>query len=110
MILLLDQNLSHYLCSKLKDVFPEIMHVKELSFQSANDDKVWEYAKINSLTIVTKDSDFNERSIISGFPPKIIWIKRGNCSTNVIESLLRKNYIKISSFISDAENSILILE
>ena len=69
-----------------------------------------EYSKNNSFTIVTKDSDFNDRSIIEGFPPKIIWIKKGNCSTTTISILLRNNYIKISNFISDDENSILILE
>ena len=68
MKLLLDQNLSHYLCSQLKEIFPEILHVKELSFQSAADDEVWEYAKKNSFAVVTKDSDFNERSIIKRIP------------------------------------------
>ena len=110
MKLLLDQNLSHVLCNYLNDIFPELTHVKNLSLQTASDEEIWEYSKNNSFTIVTKDSDFNERSIIKGFPPKVIWIKRGNCSTNTIASLLRNNYIRISNFIKDNENSILIIE
>ena len=110
MKLLLDQNLTHMLCDNLNDIFPKLTHVKNLSLQSAIDVEIWEYSKNNSFTIVTKDSDFNDRSIIEGFPPKVIWIKKGNCSTTTISLLLRNNYIKISNFILDDENSILILE
>jgi len=39
--------------------------------------------------IVSKDSDFHERSLLNGYPPKVVWIKRGNCSTRQIEMLLR---------------------
>lgn len=110
MKLLLDQNLSYVLCDYLQDIFPEITHVKSISLQAASDEEIWEYAKNNSFTIVTKGSDFNERSIIKGLLPKVNWIKRGNCSTGTIASLLRNNFIRISNFISDDENSILILE
>ncbi|WP_337907231.1 DUF5615 family PIN-like protein [Iningainema tapete] len=30
-------------------------------------------------------------SILQGFPPKIIWIRRGNCSTSQIEGILRSH-------------------
>jgi predicted nuclease of predicted toxin-antitoxin system len=42
--------------------------------------------------IVTKDADFSEFGVVKGFPPKIIWIRRGNCSTSDIETILRENY------------------
>lgn len=109
MKLLLDQNLSHHLCVLLSDVFDVIDHVKHHSLQSANDDNVWQFAKNNSYTIVTKDSDFVEKAILYGAPPQIIWIKSGNCSTETIEILLRKNSSKMISFSTDQETSILIL-
>lgn len=109
MKLLLDENLSHLLCKNLADVFENIEHVKNHSLQSSSDEDVWQYARTNFFIIVTKDSDFVEKSIMNGSPPKIIWIKRGNCSTEIIESLLRKNSQKIISFSSDKEASILIL-
>ncbi|MGL5033543.1 MAG: DUF5615 family PIN-like protein [Microcystaceae cyanobacterium] len=43
-------------------------------------------------------SDFNELLILKGFPPKVIWIRLGNCSTAKIESLLRDNSEVILSF------------
>ena len=62
------------------------------------DRQVWQYAKTNGFTIVTKDGDYNDLLILSGFPPKIIWIRRGNCSTNEIENILRMHYLDIQEF------------
>ena len=44
----------------------------------ASDKSIWEYAKENNLTVITKDSDFSNRILISSPPPKIIHIKLGN--------------------------------
>jgi len=43
------------------------------------------------MSIVTKDADFQERSLIAGAPPKVIWIRRGNCSTSDIQTILRRH-------------------
>ena len=109
MKLLLDQNLSFHLCDKLQNVFPNIKHVKEDSLEKASDDKIWQYALHNSYMIVTKDSDFSEKAIAKGSPPKVIWIKRGNCTTKNIEDLLRNNSLLIKNFSEDKESSILEL-
>jgi len=64
----------------------------------------------NEYTIVTNDSDFNDLLLIYGFPPKIIWIKTGNKSTENIANLLILNKVQIVDFINDFENGILIIE
>ncbi|WP_339378327.1 DUF5615 family PIN-like protein [Calothrix sp. NIES-2100] len=33
-----------------------------------------------------------------GFPPKVIWIRRGNCSTSQIEEILRSHLEDIQAF------------
>jgi predicted nuclease of predicted toxin-antitoxin system len=43
-----------------------------------HDVQIWEYAKQNGLTIVTKDSDFSSRILLLGPPPKVIHIRLGN--------------------------------
>jgi len=93
----------------LKDIFPDIEHVKKMGLEISDDNDLWKYAKDNSFIIITKDSDFNEKAIVKGFPPKIIWIKKGNCSTKEIEKSLRNRFIEIKNFTSDIENSVLIL-
>ncbi|MGV8092177.1 MAG: DUF5615 family PIN-like protein [Mangrovibacterium sp.] len=103
MKLLFDQNLS----PKLVNSFKESHHLQDLGLDSADDLNVWEFAKKQGFTIVTKDSDFNNLVSYFGLPPKVIWLRRGNCSTTVINDLLNKNLQTIEAFINDNENGIL---
>lgn len=109
MKLLIDQNLSYRLITSLKDLFTEIIHIKDLSLEKASDENVWKYAKENGFVIVTKDSDFNDLAVLRGFPPKIIWIQKGNCSTDDIIRLLTEKYQLIIEFGEDKQNSILMI-
>jgi predicted nuclease of predicted toxin-antitoxin system len=59
--------------------------------------------------IVSKDSDMHQRSFLFGHPPKVIWVRLGNCSTSDIEALLRANLDSIESFFDDEEASFLSL-
>lgn len=101
MKLLLDQNISRKLVKQLEDIFPGSNHVYLLNLQTATDEEVWNYARSNDFTIVTQDSDFNERSLIYGYPPKVIWLRTGNISTRNIKRLLRKHHKDILLFEKD---------
>jgi predicted nuclease of predicted toxin-antitoxin system len=103
MKLLLDQNLSPRLVQKLADLYPVSIHVTAVGLDSALDKDVWQYARQNQLIIVSKDADFNELSLVWGTPPKVIWIRRGNCSTKTIETLLRDHYEAIHALQEDDE-------
>jgi predicted nuclease of predicted toxin-antitoxin system len=91
MKLLFDQNLSQKLAKLLSDIFPNSDHVFLLGLDESSDTEVWEYARQNNFTLVTKDADFGDLSILRGFPPKVIWIRRGNCKTSDIETIMRDN-------------------
>ena len=109
MKLLLDQNLSPRLVGSLSDVFPESVHVRDLGLARADDTAIWDYARDNELTIVSKDSDFHQLSFLRGSPPKVIWIRRGNCSTADIEGLLRSRRKEILEFGSEPDTAFLAL-
>ena len=70
---------------------------------------VWDYAKANEYVIVSKDADMHDLSLVFGDPPKVIWLRMGNCSTRQIEDLLRKEFDVISLFSADDEVSLLPL-
>jgi predicted nuclease of predicted toxin-antitoxin system len=89
--LLLDEHLSGELVEALADVFPGSEQVLLLGFGGAGDGDVWEYAKLHGLTIVSKDSEVYERSMRVGAPPKVIWLRLGNCTTAAVEMLLRNS-------------------
>ena len=109
MKLLLDENLSPRLVEQLSDLYPGSAHVQKCGLGSADDAAIWEYAKSNDFTIVSKDSDFEERSILSGSPPKLIWIRARNCTSAGVESLLRAAFSSVKRFVQEDEETCLIL-
>src|SRR6266403_3055239 len=109
MRLLFDENLSPELVRLLDDLFPHSIHVREVGLKAADDPLVWEYARDNDLTLVSKDSDMHQRSFVFGPPPKVIWVRLGNCSTSQVEQLLRLHFNAIEAFYEDAYASFLSL-
>ena len=74
MKLLFDENISPRLVMLLVDVFPESRHVHEIGLGSADDAAIWNRALVEGYTIVTKDSDFHERSLLVLDSPRVVWI------------------------------------
>ena len=109
MKLLFDQNLSPRLVRQLEDLFPGSSHVQAQGFASSPDTPLWEFARKNDFVIVSKDVDFSDRSALLGYPPKIIWIRMGNCSTSEIEGALRKHHGQIDAFASDDNVGVLAI-
>jgi predicted nuclease of predicted toxin-antitoxin system len=107
--LLLDENLSDRIIPRLIDLYPGSEHVKTLALTNTDDGVIWEYAKANSFTIVSKDSDFHQRSLLYGHPPKFIYLRIGNSPTSKIVQILRKNFDTISQFSDRKSESILVL-
>ena len=50
--------------------------------------------------IVSKDEDFHRLSVLHGPPPKVIWIRLGNCSTDDVMQLLRMRRDEIEAFVA----------
>lgn len=109
MKLLLDENLSDRIIRRIIDLYPASEHVKSLALTNTDDSIIWEFAKINSFTIVSKDADFHQRSLLYGHPPKFIYLRIGNSPTSKIIQILRDNFDTISQFEDRESESILVL-
>jgi predicted nuclease of predicted toxin-antitoxin system len=107
--LLLDQNLSPRLVRTLEGAYPGSTHVRLVGLRDADDAVVWEYARDHNFVIVSKDSDFHQRSFLFGFPPKVIWIRRGNCPTADIEKIFGDHQSHILKFCEDSLHAFLAL-
>lgn len=105
MKLLFDQNLSYKLAQALAGEFPGSAHVRDLGLASAVDIEVWDHAKQFGFTIVSKDTDFSQRGFLFGPPPKVIWIRLGNCSTKEIQDVLLSYAAEIRQFGLDPDSS-----
>ncbi len=64
---------------------------------------IWNYAKKESFIIVTFDSDFYDISLIKGCPPKIIWLRKGNLTTNQVNDFLNQKILNIRNFIENPD-------
>ena len=109
MKLLFDQNMSSRLVRCLADTYPDSSHVQFVSLDSASDDQVWEYTRLNEFVIVTKDEDFNDLSVMRGSPPKVIWLQLGNCTTAQVEAAIRACIAEIKTFQEDTSVGTLVL-
>jgi predicted nuclease of predicted toxin-antitoxin system len=109
MRLLLDENLSESLVSRIAGTFPDISHVRKAIGTGATDLMIWEHARRTGAAIVTLDEDFQTLSMVRGAPPKVVWIDGHNPRTRDVAQLLIERHGRIASFLADADTALLVL-
>ena len=109
MKLLFDENLSYRLVGALQDLYPGSAHVRDVGLLGAEDRRIWPFAGEHGFLLVSKDSDFYQRSIVFGAPPKVIWLRIGNGPTRVVAELLRARYLLVRRFVDDPAAAFLTL-
>ena len=111
MKLLFDQNISFRIVAKINSIFPNSKQVRQVKLEDIKDTLIWKFAKENDFTIVTFDSNFSDIANLQGHPPKIIWLRGGNMTTNSIAELLKVHQENIRQFIENKEfESISVIE
>ncbi len=90
MKLLLDQNLPPGLKRRLADLDVELSHVQDFDMETADDAVIWELAKREDWTIVTKDKDFRSRVAVYGAPPRVILLQIGNCPLEAVDGCVQR--------------------
>jgi predicted nuclease of predicted toxin-antitoxin system len=105
--LFFDEPLSEALCKTLRDIFPGSLHIRLLGQGGAADatSGTWH---VSTGLVISKDEDFHRLALLRGAPPKFVWIRLGNCTTNDIEQLLRRHHEDVSRF--DEQNEATVLE
>ena len=109
MRLLFDENLSARLIAAVADLYPGSAHVVGVGLGGAPDGQVWEYAAAGGFVLVTKDEDFHRLSVLRGPPPKVVWIRLGNCSTADVVRLLHVRAEHIARFVEHEDAAFLAL-
>ncbi len=110
MKLLFDQNLSHRLVQLLAAEYPGSAHVRDFALEVAPDPVVWSHAATHGFVLVSKDTDFQQRALLFGYPPKVVWIRLGNCTTTAVATLLRTRAADVQAFVADPSASFLVLK
>jgi predicted nuclease of predicted toxin-antitoxin system len=99
--LLLDQNLSRKLIPELQGRFPGSSHVLLLGMHKAADSDIWYYAQHHGFSLVTKNTDMVDLCVLRGAPPKVLWLRMGNCTTQTVREVLAQNAERIRRFETD---------
>jgi predicted nuclease of predicted toxin-antitoxin system len=107
--LLFDENLSRRLVTRLADRYPDSSHVGAIGLNQATAREVWEYARDHEFVLVSKDSDFNDLAFVHGPPPKVVWLRVGNASTDAIAELLTAEATTITAFVVDEHDAVLTI-
>lgn len=56
----------------------------DIGLQAADDPVIWEHARKENAVIISKDEDFVDRWLLNATPVALIWIRKGNCSNQVL--------------------------
>src|SRR4051794_203387 len=83
-----DENLSLKLPRLLAALFPSSLHARDRGLKGAADEDLWEYARANGFTIVSKDADSYDKSLLYGSPPKFVWLRVGNCTRDQLVAVI----------------------
>ena len=105
---LFDENLSPKLPRLLASQFPGSVHVRDCGLKGRPDQAVWDYACDNGFTVISKDNDFHQRSLLFGAPPKLVWLGLGKCTREQLLDLLLKHEQDIRA-LEAAPESVLLL-
>lgn len=110
MKLLIDQNISKRIIASITDIFPDSVHVVDVSLSDASDLEVRNYAYLNQYILVTTNNEFFDLNMLLENPPKIIHIKGNHVTSNKLEWALRVNQEGIESFYSDSPTTCLSIK
>ena len=80
-----------------------------MATHSENALAIWQHAREKGLILVSKDEDFHRLSVLHGPPPKVIWVRLGNCSTEDVIRLLRERRGEVQAFLQHEEAGFLAL-
>ena len=58
--------------------------VRELGLRDSDDGSIMNHTISGDWTVVTKDEDFVARSLQHSSPPRIVWLRIGNCTNKVL--------------------------
>ncbi len=109
MRLLVDEKLSARLVPAAAGVYPGSAHVLDVGLGGVPDERVWEYAAVGGFVLVTKDEDVHRLSVLRDPPPKVVWIRLGNCGTADVVRLLHARAEQIARFVEHEDAAFLAL-
>ena len=96
---LIDENLPFVLGQRLG---VDYVYASEVESQ-ASDSILWDYAKRHDLFVITRDTDFFDRLLLYGPPPKVVWVRLGNLRKQDLIRALEDRWLNIQMRLEGAD-------
>jgi predicted nuclease of predicted toxin-antitoxin system len=106
---LVDENLPRSIVKILDPDYPASVHVSHVDLMKVDDDAIWTYARENGFSVISKDRDFADRSDVFGPPPKVVWMRVGNCSVQQLVQAIEAAKPEINEFLEDDQAGLLVV-
>ena len=98
MKLLFDENLPATLAERLSVEYPRSQSVAGVGLAQRPDAEIVTYAKHHGYIIATKDVHFYRHCVAHGHPPKVIWVRTGNCSMATLVETFQRALDRMAPF------------
>lgn len=85
---LIDANLSFRIAVWKGEKFCHVIEIDD----EWTDSEIWDHARKNDHTIITKDADFSNRIILSKPPPRVIHFRIGNMKLRDMEKFINEHW------------------
>jgi predicted nuclease of predicted toxin-antitoxin system len=97
--LLIDENLP----ASIARILPvDSSHATDVA-DRPSDRQLWDYARSRGWNILTRDTDFFDRIMLDGSPPKVIWVRLGNIRKRDLEAKLLQLWPSIVNLLEDSD-------
>ena len=93
--LLIDENLPFSLGVRLG---VDYIHASRIAEQ-ATDTLLWQTARENDWIVLTRDTDFFDRLLRHGVPPRVIWIRLGNVRKSDLLRIVEERWPAIQQLV-----------
>jgi predicted nuclease of predicted toxin-antitoxin system len=103
---LVDAQLPPVLAKFIRENGFEALHVTEIDLARGDDSQIWNYARLNGYSILTKDQDFLDRWILSQEKVPVVLIRVGNCTNRALKQWLVPLFPEIVERIKAGESFI----
>jgi predicted nuclease of predicted toxin-antitoxin system len=96
--LFIDENLPRTLGDKLAS---EFLHSTDLG-ERLSDEEIWRRGRVGDWIVLTQDTDFFDRLVLEGPPPRVVWVRTGNLRRRAMEELLVRVWPEVERLLEKA--------
>ncbi|MFK5924947.1 MAG: DUF5615 family PIN-like protein [Verrucomicrobiota bacterium] len=101
----LDAHLSPRVAGWIQDnLGHDAQALRDIGLRDAEDEVIFDRARQDEITILTKDKDFVDLVGRLGSPPTVIWLRCGNTSEDRLKQILTDHLDEALDFIASGES------